>query len=159
MNIRINCVGKIKEKYLVQGISEYAKRLSRYAKIQVIEVGDEKAPESLSLAGEQLVREKEGARLKKYFRQDGVKVILAIDGKSFSSEEFSEQLQQYGVSGKSQLDFIIGGSLGLDDDIIKQADLLLSFSKFTFPHQLMRLILLEQIYRAFRIAKGEPYHK
>ena len=159
MNIRIICVGKIKEKYLVQGISEYAKRLSRYAKIQVIEVGDERAPESLSHAEEQLVREKEGARLKKHFRQDGIKIILAIDGKSFSSEEFSEQLQHYGVSGKSQFDFIIGGSLGLDDDIIKQADLLLSFSKFTLPHQLMRLILLEQIYRAFRIANGEPYHK
>jgi 23S rRNA (pseudouridine1915-N3)-methyltransferase len=159
MNIRVICVGKIKEKYLVQGISEYAKRLSRYAKIQVIEVDDEKAPESLSPAEEQLVREKEGVRLKKHFRQDGVKIILAIDGKSFSSEEFSKQLQQYGVSGKSQLDFIIGGSLGLDDDIIRQADLLLSFSKFTFPHQLMRLILVEQIYRAFRIAKGEPYHK
>ena len=159
MNIRVICVGKIKEKYLVQGISEYVRRLSRYAKIQVIEVEDEKAPESLSPAEEQLVRKKEGVRLKKHFRQDGVKIILAIDGKSLSSEEFSDQLQQYGVSGKSQFDFVIGGSLGLDDDIIKQADLLLSFSKFTFPHQLMRLILLEQIYRAFRIAKGEPYHK
>ncbi|NLC43082.1 MAG: 23S rRNA (pseudouridine(1915)-N(3))-methyltransferase RlmH [Clostridiales bacterium] len=159
MNIRIICVGKIKEKYLVQGISEYSKRLSRYAKIQVIEVEDEKAPESLSPTEEQLIREKEGTRLKKHFRQDGVKIILAIDGKSLSSEEFSNQIQQYGVSGKSQFDFIIGGSLGLDENIIKEADLLLSFSKFTFPHQLMRLILLEQIYRAFRIAKGEPYHK
>ncbi len=159
MNIRIICVGKIKEKYLVQGISEYSKRLRRYAKIQVIEVEDEKAPESLSPTEEQLIREKEGTRLKKHFRQDGVKIILAIDGKSLSSEEFSNQIQQYGVSGKSQFDFIIGGSLGLDENIIKEADLLLSFSKFTFPHQLMRLILLEQIYRAFRIAKGEPYHK
>lgn len=159
MNIRLICVGKIKEKYLMQGISEYAKRLSRYAKVEMIEVEDEKAPESLSPAQTQLVREKEGLRLGRHIRGDAVKIVLAIEGQSYSSEEFSNTLQQYGLSGKSRIDFIIGGSLGLDEDIIKHADLLLSFSQFTFPHQLMRLILLEQIYRAFKIAKGEPYHK
>jgi 23S rRNA (pseudouridine1915-N3)-methyltransferase len=159
MNIRIICVGKIKEKYFVQGISEYLKRLSRYAKVEIMEVEDEKAPESLSIAEEALVKEREGARLSKYFRDGSVKIVLAIEGKSLTSEEFAETISRYGLTGQSQIDFVIGGSLGLDPGIIKQADLLLSFSKFTFPHQLMRLILLEQIYRAFRIIKNEPYHK
>ena len=159
MNIRLICVGKLKEKYLVHGISEYLKRLSRYVKVEIIEVQDERAPESLSFAEEQMVLAKEASRLSKYLREGAVKIVLAIEGKSFTSEEFAEKLQQYGLSGHSQIDFVIGGSLGLDPAIIKQADLLLSFSKFTFPHQLMRLILLEQIYRAFRIIKGEPYHK
>ena len=152
-------LGKIKEKYLVQGISEYKKRLSRYAKLEIIEVQDEKAPESLSPAEEQAVLGREGERLTRYMRDSAVKIVLAIEGQPFSSEEFAEKLQRYALSGRSQLDFIIGGSLGLDQAIIKQADLLLSFSRFTFPHQLMRLILMEQIYRAFRIINGEPYHK
>ena len=156
MNIRLICVGKIKEKYLVQGISEYKKRLSRYAKLEIIEVQDEKAPESLSPAEEQAVLGREGERLTRYMRDSAVKIVLAIEGQPFSSEEFAEKLQRYALSGRSQLDFIIGGSLGLDQAIIKQADLLLSFSRFTFPHQLMRLILMEQIYRAFRIINGEP---
>jgi len=159
MNIRLICVGKIKEKYLVQGISEYVKRLGRYAKVEIIEVEDEKAPETLSPAEESIVKQKEGAKISRYLRDGAVKIVLAIDGKSFTSEEFSAKLHQLGLSGQSQLDFVIGGSLGLDPAIISQADLVLSFSKFTFPHQLMRLILLEQIYRAFRIMKGEPYHK
>lgn len=159
MNIRLICVGKIKEKYLVQGISEYVKRLSRYAKIEIMEVEDEKAPEALSPAEEIIVRQKEGARISKYFRNGSVKIVLAIEGKSYTSEEFSAKLHNLGLSGHSQLDFVIGGSLGLDPAIINQADLVMSFSKFTFPHQLMRLILLEQIYRAFKIMKGETYHK
>ena len=159
MRISIVCAGKIKEKYLVQGISEYKKRLSRYAKLEIIEVQDEKAPESLSPAEEQAVLGREGERLTRYMRDSAVKIVLAIEGQPFSSEEFAEKLQRYALSGRSQLDFIIGGSLGLDQAIIKQADLLLSFSRFTFPHQLMRLILMEQIYRAFRIINGEPYHK
>ncbi|MGI6140456.1 MAG: 23S rRNA (pseudouridine(1915)-N(3))-methyltransferase RlmH [Caldicoprobacterales bacterium] len=159
MNIRLICVGKIKEKYLVQGISEYVKRLSRYARVEIIEVQDEKAPESLSPAEAQAVLQKEGSRLKRYTRDGAVKIVLAIEGRPFTSEEFAEKLKQYGLSGHSQVDFIIGGSLGLDQAIIRQAHLLLSFSRFTFPHQLMRLILLEQIYRAFRIINGEPYHK
>jgi 23S rRNA (pseudouridine1915-N3)-methyltransferase len=159
MNIRLICVGKIKEKYIVQGIAEYVKRLSRYVKLEIIEVQDERAPETLSLAEAQSVLEREGGRLGKHIRDGAVKIVLAIEGDSFTSEEFAEKLQQYGLSGRSQIDFVIGGSLGLDPAIIRQADLLLSFSKFTFPHQLMRLILLEQIYRACRISKGEPYHK
>ena len=159
MNIRIVCVGKIKEKYFSQGILEYLKRLSRYAKVEINEVGDEKAPETLSPAEEALVKEREAARLSKYFREGAVRVVLAIKGEPLTSEEFAEKISQFGLSGHSQIDFVIGGSLGLDPIIIKQADLLLSFSKFTFPHQLMRLILVEQIYRAFRIIKHEPYHK
>lgn len=159
MNIRLICAGKVKEKYLIQGISEYMKRLSRYARIEIIEVEDEKAPDNLSQAEEAIIKEKEAARISRHFRDGAVKVILDIEGKSYSSEEFSAVLQDYGLAGRSQLDFVIGGSLGLDQGIIRQADLLLSFSRLTFPHQLMRLILLEQIYRAFRIARGEPYHK
>jgi 23S rRNA (pseudouridine1915-N3)-methyltransferase len=159
MNIRIICVGKIKEKYFALGISEYLKRLSRYAKVEILEVEDEKAPETLSPAEEALVKEREGAKLGKYLRDGSAKIVLAIEGKSLTSEEFAEKISQFGLSGQSQIDFVIGGSLGLDPGIIKQADLLLSFSKFTFPHQLMRLILLEQIYRAFRIIKNQPYHK
>ncbi len=159
MNIRIVCVGKIKEKYFTQGILEYLKRLSRYAKVEIMEVGNEKAPENLSPAEEALVKEREAAKLSKYFREGAVRIVLAIEGKSQTSEEFAETINGFGLSGRSQIDFVIGGSLGLDPSIIKQADLLLSFSAFTFPHQLMRLILLEQIYRAFRIIKNEPYHK
>ncbi len=159
MNIRLICVGKIKERYLNEGIREYMKRLSRYAKVEIIEVEDEKAPEGLSSADENIVREKEAARIARHLREGSVKIILAIEGKSLSSEEFAERLRQYGLVGQSQLDFIIGGSLGLDRSITAKADLLLSFSRFTFPHQLMRLILLEQIYRAFRIINNEPYHK
>lgn len=159
MNIRLVCVGKIKEKYLMQGISEYTKRLSRYAKIEMIQVEDEKAPESLSPAQVQMVKEKEGLRLGRHIREDAMKIALAVEGQSLSSEGFSDRLQQYGLSGQSRVDFIIGGSVGLDEAIIRRADLVLSFSSFTFPHQLMRLILLEQIYRAFKIARGEPYHK
>ena len=144
---------------MTQGISEYLKRLQRYARIEIIQVADEKAPETLSKAEEALVKEKEGSRISRYFRNGSVKIILAIEGRSFTSEEFSEKLKEYALNGYNQLDFVIGGSLGLDPAILRQGDLLLSFSSFTFPHQLMRLILLEQLYRAFRIAHGEPYHK
>ena len=152
-------MGKIKEKYFIQGISEYLKRLTRYAKVEIIEVEDEKAPETLSAAEETIIKEREASRLSKYLRDGAAKIVLAIEGQSFSSEELAKKISQFGISGQSQIDFVIGGSLGLDQSIIRQADLLLSFSKFTFPHQLMRLILVEQIYRTFRIIKGEPYHK
>jgi 23S rRNA (pseudouridine1915-N3)-methyltransferase len=127
--------------------------------VEITEVGDERAPETLSAAEIAVVKEREGARLSKFLREDAVKIVLAIEGKSMSSEEFAEKINRYGLAGQSRIDFVIGGSLGLDPAVIKQADLLLSFSRFTFPHQMMRLILLEQIYRAFRILKGEPYHK
>lgn len=159
MNIRIICVGKIKEKYFTQGILEYLKRLSRYAKVEIMEVGDEKAPENLSPAEEALVKKREADKLSKHFRENAVRIVLAIEGETQTSEKFADTIDQLGLSGQSQIDFVIGGSLGLDSSIIEQADLLLSFSAFTFPHQLMRLILLEQIYRAFRIIKNEPYHK
>lgn len=159
MNIRILCVGSIKEKYLLEGIGEYAKRLTRYVKLEVVEVSDEKAPETLSAAEEAQVRLREAERIQKQRRSGAYTVVLAIDGQAFSSEAFAQKLETLSVSGTSQMDFIIGGSLGLHPDLFRQADLTLSFSSFTFPHQLMRLILLEQIYRAFKIIRSEPYHK
>lgn len=156
MNIRIVSVGKIKEKYLKQGISEYLKRISRYSKIEVVEVGDEKATEDLSPAQEEQVKQKEGDRVLNVIRENSVAIVLDLRGKAMTSEEFAKTIDGYAIKGSSSLDFVIGGSLGLDSRVVKRADLLLSFSSFTFPHQLMRLILLEQIYRAFRIIKGEP---
>lgn len=159
MDIRIICVGKIKEKFIKQALAEYVKRLSRYAKVEIIEVNDEKAPETLSKAEEESVKRKEANKIFKHFRSDAFKIVLALEGQSLNSEEFASRINQLAISSHSRIDFVIGGSLGLHKDLIKQADLLLSFSSFTFPHQLMRLILLEQIYRAFRIIKGQPYHK
>lgn len=159
MNIRIIAVGKLKEKYLKQGIEEYAKRLSRYCKVEILELEDEKAPENLSLAEEALVKQKEGERIEKALRQGAFSIALAIDGERLTSEEFAKKLSDLALKGVSIIDFIIGGSLGLDQRILAKADMKLSFSTFTFPHQLCRLILLEQIYRAFRINRGEPYHK
>ncbi len=156
MNIRIIAVGKLKEKYLKQGIEEYAKRLSRYCKVEILELEDEKAPENLSLAEEALVKQKEGERIEKALRQGAFSIALAIDGERLTSEEFAKKLSDLALKGVSFIDFIIGGSLGLDQRILAKADMKLSFSTFTFPHQLCRLILLEQIYRAFRINRGEP---
>lgn len=159
VKIKIIVVGKLKEKYLAQGINEYLKRLQSYAKVEIIEVADEKAPENLS-DGEMLqVKRKEGDRiLAKISDQDHV-FVLAINGKQFTSEEFSHEIEQLGINGKSQLDFVIGGSLGLSDDVLKRSQQQMSFGKLTYPHQLMRLVLVEQIYRGFRIIRGEPYHK
>ncbi|HZK33697.1 MAG TPA: 23S rRNA (pseudouridine(1915)-N(3))-methyltransferase RlmH [Bacillota bacterium] len=159
MNLRIICVGKIKEKYLAQGIAEYLKRLSRYNKVEIKEINDQKVPESMSLNEQAMVKKKEAAGIMRFLRGGAVKIVLAIEGKSLSSEELAQHISGLALSGKSKVDFVIGGSIGLDDSIIKQADLLLSFSSFTFPHQLMRLILVEQIYRSFRIINNEPYHK
>ncbi|MDI9511688.1 MAG: 23S rRNA (pseudouridine(1915)-N(3))-methyltransferase RlmH [Eubacteriales bacterium] len=159
MNIRLICVGKIKEKYLNQGIAEYRKRLSRYAKLEIAEVPDERAAENLSLKEMDIVKQKEAAGIERLLRKDSIKVVLDIKGKALDSEGLADYISNLAVTGKSQIDFIIGGSIGLDDSIRKQGDLLLSFSSFTFPHQLMRLILLEQIYRAFKIINNEPYHK
>ena len=159
MNIRIIAVGKLKEKYLKQGIEEYAKRLSRYCKVEILELEDEKAPENLSLAEEALVKQKEGERIEKALRQGAFSIALAIDGERLTSEEFAKKLSDLALKGVSFIDFIIGGSLGLDQRILAKADMKLSFSTFTFPHHLCRLILLEQIYRAFRINRGETYHK
>lgn len=159
MNITILTVGKVKEKFFKQGIEEYTKRLSRYCKLTLIEVPDEKAPENLSEAEMDMVKQKEGENLLKHIKDGSFVIALEIKGKLLSSEALSEKLQQLAISGNSQVVFVIGGSLGLSSEILKRADFKLSFSPMTFPHQLMKVILLEQIYRGFRIMKGEPYHK
>ncbi|UOY91347.1 23S rRNA (pseudouridine(1915)-N(3))-methyltransferase RlmH [Ectobacillus sp. JY-23] len=159
MNISIITIGKLKEKYLKQGIEEYVKRLSSYAKIEIIELADEKAPENLSAAEMEMVKEKEGIRILEKISDDTHVIALAIQGKMKSSEELAKEIDRLATYGKSKIAFIIGGSLGLSDQVMKRANDSLSFSKMTFPHQLMRLILVEQVYRAFRINRGEPYHK
>lgn len=159
MNISIVTVGKLKEKYLKQGIDEYLKRLSVYAKVEVIEVADEKAPEELSESEMVQVKQKEGERILAKISQDTYVIALAINGKMQSSEELADTIDKLATYGKSKIAFVIGGSLGLSEEVLKRSNEKLSFSKMTFPHQLMRLILVEQIYRAFRINRGEPYHK
>lgn len=159
VNISIVTVGKLKEKYLKMGIDEYLKRLSAYAKVEVIEVADEKAPEVLSELEMVQVKQKEGERILAKISQDTYVIALAINGKMQSSEELADTLDKLATYGKSKIAFIIGGSLGLSEEVLKRANELLSFSKMTFPHQLMKLILVEQIYRAYRINRGEPYHK
>lgn len=159
MQIVIVAVGKLKEKYLKQGIDEYLKRLTSYAKVQIIEVPDGKAPENLSEAGEVQVKDKEGQRILANIKADSQCIALAIDGPQLSSEQLATNLDKLATYGKSHVTFVIGGSLGLSEEVLRRADEKLSFSKMTFPHQLMRLILLEQVYRAFRINTGGPYHK
>ena len=159
MNIKIISVGKLKEKYLVQGISEYTKRLSKYCKITLVEVPDEKAPEKLSDAEMIQVKEKEGERILGKIKDGEYVFALAIEGKNPSSEAFAKQLEQLQIQGKSQFVFIIGGSLGLSQAVMQRSNTQISFGKMTYPHQLMRLILVEQIYRSMRINHGEPYHK
>lgn len=159
MNIKLITVGKLKEKYLVQGINEYVKRLGAYGKIQIIEVPDEKAPENLSEAQMIQVKEKEGERILGKIKDGEYVFALAIEGKNPSSEAFAKQLEQLQIQGKSQFVFIIGGSLGLSQAVMQRSNAQISFGKMTYPHQLMRLILVEQIYRAMRINHGEPYHK
>jgi 23S rRNA (pseudouridine1915-N3)-methyltransferase len=159
MRITIISVGKLKEKYLQMGIDEYSKRLSRYIKLELIEVADEKAPETMSPAEEDIVRKKEAERILANVKDGAYVVALAIDGKQLSSEGLAEFLQTNMTKGVSHMVFIIGGSMGLSKEVLTRADYKLSFSKMTFPHQLMRMILLEQVYRGFRIMNGEPYHK
>lgn len=159
MKVRIIAVGKLKEKYLKQGIDEYAKRLGKYCKFEIIEVSDEKAPETLSEAEMLQIKEKEGQKiLAKIGDQDFV-YALAINGKDYTSEEFAASLDKVTTQGQSTINFVIGGSLGLSDEVIKRADQQISFGRVTYPHQLMRLILSEQIYRCFRIVHGHTYHK
>lgn len=159
MEIRILSVGKIKEKYLCDGIAEYAKRLSRYVKLSFVQVADEKTPDKASDALNEQIKNTEGERLLKHIREQDYVIALAIGGKMLDSVELSKTLENLGVSGKSCIDFVIGGSLGLSDAVLARSDYKLSFSKMTFPHQLMQMILLEQIYRAYRIMNNEPYHK
>jgi len=159
VNISIFSIGKLKEKYLKQGIDEYLKRLSGYAKVEVFELPDEKAPETLSDIEMEQIKQKEGERILAKLSDDTHVIALAIEGKMKSSEQLAADLDRLATYGKSKVAFIIGGSLGLSQEVMKRANDTLSFSKMTFPHQLMRLILLEQVYRAFRINRGEPYHK
>ncbi len=159
MEIRIITVGKIKEKYLCDGIAEYAKRLGRYCKLNFCQVADEKTPDKASAALNTQIKDTEADRLMKHIREQDYVIALAIDGKMLDSVELSDKIEKLGVSGISSVAFVIGGSLGLGDKILKRADYKLSFSKMTFPHQLMQMILLEQIYRSYRIINHEPYHK
>lgn len=159
MRITLITVGKIKEKYLRDAIAEYSKRLSRYCKLEIVEVADEKTPDQASEAAEENIRNKEGERILKHIRDDMYVITLEIGGKMLSSEEFADKINSLGVQGKSSITFVIGGSIGLGQEVLRRSDYALSFSKMTFPHQLMRVILLEQIYRSFRIMKNEPYHK
>lgn len=159
MNITIVSVGKLKEKYLKMGIDEYVKRLGGYAKMDLVEVPDEKAPEQLSEAEMDIVKKKEGERILAKISPDAHVIALAINGKMKTSEQMAADIESLMTYGKSKIAFVIGGSLGLHEDVLKRADEQQSFGKMTLPHQLMKLVLVEQIYRSFRIMKGEPYHK
>lgn len=159
MKITLVTVGKIKEKYLEAAIAEYSKRLSRYCKLEIVQVPDEKTPDKAGEALELQIKEKEGERILSHLKDNAYVVALAIDGKHLSSEELADLVEGLGVKGESHIQFVIGGSLGLADSVLRRADYKLSFSRMTFPHQLMRVILLEQIYRSYRIISKEPYHK
>lgn len=159
MKITLITVGKLKERYFTMAVEEYSKRLSRYVKLNIIEVADEKTPDNASQAEEENIRRKEGERIIKSLKGDEYIITLEIEGKMLDSVELSEKINQIGVSGKGHIAFIIGGSLGLSDEVRNMSAFKLSFSKMTFPHQLMRVILLEQIYRSYRILGNEPYHK
>ena len=159
MKITLVCVGKIKEKYLSQGIEEYKKRLGRYCTLEIIELPDEKTPDHASPALEDSIKNKEGERILKRLKEEAYCIALAIEGTMLSSRELAEKIEQLGVSGTSHICFVIGGSLGLSGEVLKRADYQASFSRMTFPHQLMRMILLEQVYRAYRINHNQPYHK
>lgn len=159
MKITVITVGKIKEKYLKDAIAEYSKRLSKYCKLEMIEVADEKTPEQASQAVEDAIRGKEAERILKYVKEDAYVITLEIQGQMLTSEGLADKINQLGIQGKSHITFIIGGSIGLGQAVLRRSDYALSFSKMTFPHQLMRVILLEQVYRSYRIILGEPYHK
>lgn len=159
MKITILTVGKIKEKFFSDAILEYSKRLSKYCSLEIIQVADEKTPDGASEVLSEQIREKEGERLLSKIKETSFVITLEIEGNMLDSVELAKMLEEKMVQGESHLIFVIGGSLGLSRAIRKRADMALSFSKMTFPHQLMRVILLEQLYRGFRIIKGEPYHK
>lgn len=159
MRITIVCVGKIKEMFYRDALAEYTKRLSRYCKLEIVEVADEQTPDKSAPALEEQIKQREAERILGRLKEDMYVCTLEIAGKKLTSEQFSSWLEQSALSGKSHIAFVIGGSLGLHESVIRRAEYHLSFSDMTFPHQLMRVILSEQIYRAFRIMNGEPYHK
>ena len=159
MKITVIAVGKIKERFYSDAVAEYEKRLGRYCKLEIIQVEDEKTPDKAGTSLDEAVKRKEADRILKYIREDAYVVVLEIQGKMYDSVGFAEEIERLATKGVSHIQFVIGGSLGLHEEICNKADLSVSFSKMTFPHQLMRVILLEQIYRAYRIINGEPYHK
>ncbi len=159
MNINIVCVGSIKEVFFRDAVKEYEKRLSRYCKLNIIEVKDEKTPDSPTENERAVILDKEATKILDKIKQKDYVIALAIIGKDYSSEELADHLSKLNTEGVSDITFVIGGSLGLSENVYKRADERLSFSRFTFPHQLMRVIILEQVYRSFRIRSGEPYHK
>ncbi len=159
MKVTILAVGRIKEKFYADALAEYGKRLGRYCRLELIQVADEKTPDGAGAALERQIKEKEGMRLLGQIRDSSYVVALAVEGMQRSSKELADRLSQLGLHGHSELTFVIGGSLGLSEAVMRRADETLSFSRMTFPHQLMRVVLLEQIYRCFRINAGEPYHK
>ena len=159
MKITLITVGKIKEKYLKDAIAQYSKRLSKYCKLEIVEVADEKTPDQASENVERQIRQKEGERILRYVKDDAYVFTLEIGGTMLDSVAFAKKMETLGIQGKSHLIFIIGGSIGLGEEVLRRSDYALSFSKMTFPHQLMRVILLEQVYRGYRIIEGAPYHK
>lgn len=159
MKITVITVGKLKEKFFREAVSEYEKRLGRYCRLEIRETADEKTPDGASETEREQILQKEGARIAKFLPDCAYVVTLEIEGRKFTSEAFAGEIERLGVNGVGHIVFVIGGSLGLHNTIKKRADLSVSFSDMTFPHQLMRVVLLEQIYRAFRIINGEPYHK
>ena len=159
MRITVLCVGKLKEPYFRDAAAEYIKRLSRYCRPEIIETADEKTPDNASRAEEDAILAKEAQRIRKRIAESAYVITLDISGKKMDSVSFGRTIERLGTEGKSHLCFVIGGSLGLHESVKRRADLAVSFSDMTFPHQLMRIILLEQIYRGFRIVNGEPYHK
>lgn len=159
MRITVIAVGKLKEKFFQDAVSEYAKRLGRYCRLEIIQVADEKTPDGAGSVLEEQIKDKEGERILSHIREGGIVIALAALGDMPDSLQLAKKIEGWGISGNSSVTFIIGGSLGLSAAVLKRADILLSFSRMTFPHQLMRVILLEQIYRSFRIINGEPYHK
>ncbi|HIT64841.1 MAG TPA: 23S rRNA (pseudouridine(1915)-N(3))-methyltransferase RlmH [Candidatus Ventrimonas merdavium] len=159
MKITLVTVGKIKEKFYTDAIAEYTKRLSRYCKLEIVQVADEKTPDKASETEERQIKEREGKRVLAQIKEGAYVIALAIQGEMLSSEQLAGKLERLGIEGQSQLVLVIGGSLGLSEEVLRRADYQLSFSRMTFPHQLMRVILLEQLYRSYRIIQGEPYHK
>ena len=159
MKISIVCVGKVKEAFYRDAIAEYSKRLSRYCKLEIIEVADEQTPDGAGELLQDQIRDKEGQRILSKIREDAYVITLEIGGRKMDSVTFSSFLEKSAIQGKGQFIFVIGGSIGLSKSVLERSDYAISFSDMTFPHQLMRVILLEQIYRGFRIAKNEPYHK
>ena len=159
MKITVIAVGRIKEIFYRDAVAEYTKRLGRYCKLEIIQIEDEKTPDKAGTSMDDAVRYKEAERILKHVREDAFVIVLDIQGKAYDSEDFAKEIERLATMGISHIQFVIGGSIGLHEDVKKKADLTVSFSKMTFPHQLMRVILLEQVYRAYRIINGEPYHK